>query len=455
MPPPHLSLLTIEDRSRKNSAPSVQGGCRSMRVLFVSTYFPRDLHILVHGVFKRMGMFVDAIKEIAQLDVLFYVSPDIDVSAPAVSAFERSLSEHWNAEIRLFLCRGVERKRQVSKWRRYGASVFSSFRRGISTFTSGPEQMQAFEACLQRKPDAIFAHKLSGMSPVLLATNGNLPPIFFDLDDIEHIALLRDISQQTRLHSKVLSYLRVPGLLWGERRAMRLAHRTFVCSELDRHYLANRWHVPGIVTVPNAVAIPELQPLTPEPTLVFIGSYRHKPNVDAVEFLVGEVWPRVYRKMPAARLIIAGNPPDRLRGYNDGVPGVEFTGFVDDLGALYRRSRVVCAPIFVAAGTRVKIIEAAAYGRAIVATTIGAEGLHMGDGHEPHLRDDPESFAEACLSLLHDTVLCRRLGSAARAKAVELYDREKILRSIQRCLKDEDCRVPNPPRNAPGEFVCQ
>ena len=423
-----------------------------MRVLFVSTYFPRDLHILVHGVFKRMGMFVDAIKEIAQLDVLFYVSPDIDVSPPAVSAFERSLSEHWNAEIRLFLCRGVERKRQVSKWRRYGASIFSSFRRGISTFTSGPEQMQAFEACLQRKPDAIFAHKLSGMSPVLLATNGNLPPIFFDLDDIEHIALLRDISQQTRLHSKLLSYLRVPGLLWGERRAMRLARRTFVCSELDRRYLTDRWNLPGVVTVPNAITLPELQPQTSEPTLLFIGTYRHRPNVDAAEYLIEQIWPHVHAAMPRARLITAGDPADRIRGYERGIPGAEFTGFVEDLDALYRRSRVVCAPILSGGGTRVKIVEAAAYGKPIVATTIGAEGLEMRDGHELLLRDDPYSFAEACLRLLKDPSLCKQLGSAARAKAVECYDRANIVRLIQRCFKNEHEDIQNRGIHHPEEL---
>jgi glycosyltransferase involved in cell wall biosynthesis len=190
--------------------------------------------------------------------------------------------------------------------------------------------------------------------------------------------------------------------------------------------------------VPNAVTIPDEQPLTSEKTLLFIGSYRNQPNVEAAEFLIEKVWPRVRRGVPEARLIIAGSPPENIRGYRQDMPAVEFTGFVDDLTALYQRSRVVCAPIFSGAGTRVKIIEAAAFGKPIVSTRLGAEGIEMRDGREISLRDDPNSFAEACLRLLTDPALCEQLGAAAHATAVRHYDRTKVVRLIQRYLKNED-----------------
>jgi glycosyltransferase involved in cell wall biosynthesis len=120
-----------------------------------------------------------------------------------------------------------------------------------------------------------------------------------------------------------------------------------------------------------------------------------------------------------------------------GVPGVEFTGFVDDLEGLYQRSRVVCAPILAGGGTRIKIIEAAAYGKAVVATRVGAEGLNMRDGVELLLRDDPGSFADACLQLLNDAVLCERLGRAAYATVVRCYDRANIVSLIQGYLKED------------------
>ncbi len=98
-------------------------------------------------------------------------------------------------------------------------------------------------------------------------------------------------------------------------------------------------------------------------------------------------------------------------------------------------TKIVCAPIITGAGTRVKIIEAAAYGKPIVSTSLGAEGLDMHDGQELLLRNDAESFAEACLELLHDTSVCERLGNAARVKTIQLYDKHNIIKSIQKYLK--------------------
>ena len=101
-------------------------------------------------------------------------------------------------------------------------------------------------------------------------------------------------------------------------------------------------------------------------------------------------------------------------------------GFVSDLRGLYARSRVVCAPILSGAGTRIKIIEAAMYGKPTVATRIGAEGLEFRDGHELLLRDDARSFANACVELLANDSLCERLGLATHEAAVRYYSRAKI-----------------------------
>jgi glycosyltransferase involved in cell wall biosynthesis len=408
-----------------------------MRILFVSTHLPSDFVIQIHGVYKRMRTFVDAIKEIAQLDMLFYVPPGIDDSPLKVAQLERSFSRYWDADVRLFLCPRSNHQGKFSKWRLYGAGALSFFRQAGYAGTSRPQQVRALEDCLVRKPDAIFAHKLESMCPLLL-TREKLPPVFFDLDDIEHVAFLRGIDRRWRWRSKLLSYSRVPALLRGERQAIRLAHRTFVCSESDQRYLTHHWRLPGVVAVPNAVTLPDEQPVTSEQTLLFIGSYRYQPNVEAAEFLIEKVWPRVRREVPDARLIIAGSPAENIRGYGQDVPGVEFTGFVDDLTGLYGRSRVVCAPILSGAGTRVKIIEAAAFGKPIVATRIGAEGLAMEDGREFLARDDPVSFAQACIDLLQDSIHCERLGKTARQAALSHYDRAAIVKLIQSHFKEAD-----------------
>ena len=101
---------------------------------------------------------------------------------------------------------------------------------------------------------------------------------------------------------------------------------------------------------------------------------------------------------------------------------------------MYHRSRVVCCPLLAGGGTRIKILEAAAYGKPIVTTRIGAEGIEMRDGYELVQRDDPEAFAASCLDLLENPDLCKRLGAAAHAAVVQRYDRSKIVPLIQRHL---------------------
>ena len=405
-----------------------------MRVLIVSNHFPINLSTSIHGVHKRLKMFIEAIRDIAEIDFLFYVPSDVSTSNPSVIKTEQSLSNHFNARIRLFLCQRFDYTKSIAKWRLYFAGAFSFLSQPNNISTATIHQVQALESCLCNKPDAIFVHRLSAMSPVLV-TRKSLPPIFFDLDDIEYLAFKRGIRHIQKAHTRLLSYFFLPALLWGQYRSIRLSDRTFVCSEVDRRFIVNHYRLKGVVSIPNAVKIPEPQPIASEKALLFIGSYFHKPNVDAAEFLIKRIWPHIHEALPTATLIIAGSPSERIPSYRFDMPGIRFTGFVDDLDDLYRQSRVVCAPILSGSGTRVKIIEAAAYGKPIVSTVLGAEGIEMNHGQEIFLYDDPVSFAKACIELLLDPDLCDRIGSAARATVTAKYDKTKIKRLIQKHFK--------------------
>lgn len=375
-------------------------------------------------------MFIEAIKDHAGLDMLFYVPDDQNYSQSQIPDLEESFSKHWEADIKLFLCPVSEfnDKTELNKWLSFGAGVINFHRQKGYSELSGQKQVQALEECLERRPSAIFAHRLSSMCPLLL-TKKTLPPIFFDLDDIEHIVLYRYIKQQKKLHSKLL-YLLIPELYTGESKAVNLAYETFVCSEQDRSYLMKKFRNAGIVAVPNAVTAPKLQDAKPESTLLFIGS-EYKPNIEAANFLVEKIWPYVQREIPDAKLIIAGIARDKLNRNNAETEGLEITGFVDDLDELYRRSRVITIPIFIGGGTRYKIIEAAAYGKPIVSTTTGAEGIELSHETEIVIRDNTEEFAEACIQLLRDSTLCEKIGIKAREKAITYYDRNNIIQLIR------------------------
>jgi len=312
--------------------------------------------------------------------------------------------------------------------------IFSLFHQPGFAQTSSSEQVQALEHCLRRQPDALFVHRLHSMCPVLL-TPQPLPPVFFDLDDIEHIKQIRWLKQLTSRPTNWLYYLQTPALCWGEQRAIRQATRTFICSKRDCVYLTQRWRLPNVTVVPNAIAIPESQFLPPETTLMLLGTYTYTPNIHAADFLIEQVFPKIQQQVPEAKLIIAGRKPESIRAFAKAPPNVEFTGFVNDLDALYRRSRVACNPISFGGGTRVKMVEAAAYGKPIVATRIGAEGLEMIPDKDFLLRDSATEFAAACVELLKNDDLCDRLGKNARAAAIQHYDRANIVTLIQQQIQ--------------------
>lgn len=440
-----------EGEPSQRSQPAPSGASRTsqrprlMRVLLVSLSFPSDPS-MVHGVFRRLDLLVDGLRGLGTLDVLFFVDEDVDLSAGAVDRFRRELGARWRSDLELTLVRRQPggTGREAGRWRAYGAPAFDAFRHPSFGQASGSSQQVALEAALERRPDVLFAHRLAAMAPVL-GTRRPLPPVVFDLDDIEHRSLARAIREPPVWPAKYLSYLQLPALWWAERRAMVRADRTFVCSASDREYLRRTMHVDGVEVIPNAVERVEPAPLPDAPTALFLGSLVYPPNRNAAVYLMREIWPRVRREIPDARLTIAGRNPEAVPGSNSPPPGIEFSGFVEDLNPLYAGIRVVCAPIFAGGGTRIKIVEAAAHGRPVVATSLGAEGLELRDGREILLRDEPERFAAAVIDLMRDDERARQIGAAGRSAVAETYDRDRIVERIREIVAS--CA------NAPGSVV--
>jgi len=406
------------------------------RILFVSRQFPHEIERAVHGVYIRMRLFLDALAELAEpIEMLFYTEPGVDASPTAMRRAEADLNAFWGIRAKVTLCPVASPVTPVSFWNHYLGPATSLFAQAYYAGTSGAAQIAAFETALEGRPDAVFVHRLDAMCPALL-TRRELPPVFLDLDDIEHVKFVRQIRQPPFWLGKRLYYLQVPALFAGERRAVKLSRKAFVCSDLDRRYLARWWRLPHVVTVPNAVAIPVDHGMDPaSKTLLFLATYAYAPNITAADFLIREVWPLVREACPEAQLVIAGNKPERIPDFASQPAGVEFTGFVNDLNALYRRVRIVCCPILSGGGTRLKILEAGAHGKAIVSTTVGAEGLELRDGRDIVLRDGGPAFARACVELLRDLPRCERLGAAAREAVARGYDRRQIVARIKDEIK--------------------
>ena len=411
-----------------------------MRILFLSEYYPFKFRTDVFGVFQRMRLLLDAMSGLGELDLFFLAPPGVDASPAAVRQLEKMIEAEWHLRVNAFVRDQLPATprpfwERVPIWVRSVAQGAVAFEYEISLNNSHEPSLRAIRQCLDRRPDMILAFRLGSMAP-LLRIGRPLPPVFFDLDDAEHVKALRLARGRPGLGRRVRGYGAVPILWWGERCAMALARTTFVASTRDRDRFRYFPRHSKRVVVPNAVRVPPPQCLTAEPTMLYLGNYIYGPNVEAAEYLLREIWPRVRALVPAARLFIAGSEPERISSHASPPPGVEFTGFVEDLSALYRRTRVVCCPIRVAGGTRLKILEAAAYGKPIVSTTVGAEGIEFRDSREIFLRDEPTSFAAACAKLMGDASLGEQLGGAARRVVGQLYERGIVIEQIRKEVAD-------------------
>jgi hypothetical protein len=193
----------------------------------------------------------------------------------------------------------------------------------------------------------------------------------------------------------------------------------------DRDLLMD--HVGGIraAVVPNGVDVEYFAPDGSggmETSLIYTGGMNMFANRDAVMSFLSEVWPAVRAAVPGVRFYAVGqDPPRELTTLTERDPGIVVTGYVDDIRPLVRKAAVYVVPLRVGGGTRLKVLDAMASGKAIVSTSIGCEGIDVVPGRHLLVADTPEAFAQTTVELLQDEARRVTLGRAARALVQEKY----------------------------------
>ncbi|WP_376694895.1 glycosyltransferase [Wenzhouxiangella sp. EGI_FJ10305] len=248
-------------------------------------------------------------------------------------------------------------------------------------------------------------------------------PTILNEHNVESLLAHKRVAMETQPLKRLLLRLKHRGLERFERSACTRASRVLACSQEDAGRLQAL--APGcrVDIVPNGVDLEAFRPGSPEDeqpgALVFVGHMGWFPNRDGVEYFIAEILPLLGNRK-GLHLEIIG------RNQNHSVPRaaagrVSFSGFVDDLQARVQRAAVFIVPLRAGSGTRLKILEAMALGKAIVSTRIGAEGIGLVDGDSACLADTPAEFARAIDRLLDDPELRRNLGQRARQLAEQRY----------------------------------
>jgi glycosyltransferase involved in cell wall biosynthesis len=223
-----------------------------------------------------------------------------------------------------------------------------------------------------------------------------------------------------------------------ERETLRRFHHIIAVSETDKQQMLAMDPTCSITVVPTGVDTEKYQVFPSAsgdpPRIVFTGSMDWEPNIDAMEWFCREIWPTIVRQFPNAKFQIVGrNPHARVKQLASAT--VEVTGTVPSVADYLRDAAVVIVPLRIGGGTRLKIFEAMAMGKALVSTTIGAEGLDVTSGENCILADNPSSFGDSILTLLSDTQLRRKYERAAAALAAR-YDWSNIARQFEDVLQN-------------------
>jgi glycosyltransferase involved in cell wall biosynthesis len=261
------------------------------------------------------------------------------------------------------------------------------------------------------------------------------PSVLFQ-HNVEGQMWRRQADGQSNWLKKAVFKFEASRVLRYEQSALGRFRHVIAVSENDRQLMGGITDPSHITVVPTGVDLECYRAVSGyeamQPLVIFTGDMSYEPNIDAVEYFCHEIWPQVLTRFPKARFRIVGrNPHRRVKRLGSG--SVEITGTVPSVIEHLKEAHVFVVPLRMGSGTRLKIYEAMAMGKAVVSTSIGAEGLDVHHDRDILLVDDALNFASAVVMLLRDRELRQRYEREA-AKLAEQFDWSKIAEQFAEVL---------------------
>lgn len=401
-----------------------------MRILFISHFIP---HPPTGGASLRNFNIVKELSRDHEVHLVTFTQRDRHPSSARVEESRKFLKP---------LCKEISIAKIPSDANRlfwYGllvANIFSPEPYSSWRFRSG-----AFSRAIKDQLDR-YQFDVVHVDTIALAWCRHLLrglPAVLNHHNIESTLLRRRAESERTLPKKL--YIRYQS--WKLRRAERAAVRAFdgnvVVSNVDRTELLGIVPEASVHEVPNGTDTDFFKPnpSTKEScSLVFAGSMGWYPNSDAMSLFAQDIWPSIKRACPDVTMnLIGSKPPSDVARVGQRDPQFKVLGFVDDVRPIIEAAAVYVVPIRVGGGTRLKILDAMAMGKAIVSHPIGAEGIRVTDGVDIVLAEKPEDFASRVVELLGDPARRAALSSAARETAVTRYAWDRIIPRLTACYE--------------------
>jgi polysaccharide biosynthesis protein PslH len=319
-------------------------------------------------------------------------------------------------------CRRLVPLRTAGYKRLHQVTSVALRRSHLLSMYSSPRMQAALDELLHTTPYDVVLFE------GLIVADHKLPPhtrMVIDEHNIEHEILRRTVEQTRSPLRRWYNSQEYRRLKPAELALCRRADAVLVTSERERALLASALPATMLRVVPNGVDTAAFSP--PEDgtempgRVVFTGMMSYYPNTHAVLRFAQYCWPFIRSQVPYATWQIVGsNPPPEVQRLAE-LPGVEVTGSVPAIQPYLAQAAVAIAPIDIGSGTRLKILEALAMGKAVVSTSVGCEGLDVTAGEHLLTADDLQEFACAVSGLLQDPSRRGALGHAGRALVEQRY----------------------------------
>ncbi|MBN1311092.1 MAG: glycosyltransferase [Anaerolineae bacterium] len=297
----------------------------------------------------------------------------------------------------------------------------------------------------------LLSHHTFDVIDLYLEMTGYLPVIkecasdamlIYDALNAEHYLQKRIAARELHTLSRwplaAYSLIQANRLKLVETKLCQSVQHVLACSGADAETLRTLRHNTPITVIPNAISVDKYQQSAREPVadiahpaLVFTGKMDFRPNVDAALWFTKSIMPIIKLHHPNIHFTIVGQKPHSRLEYLKEQPRVTITGYVPDIKPYIEAADIYVAPLRMGSGTRFKLLEAMAMGKAIVSTRLGAEGLNVEHGKHMLLADTERSFAGAVIDLLSNEHRCRVLGENAARLVKEQYDWEVIIPRLE------------------------
>lgn len=265
-------------------------------------------------------------------------------------------------------------------------------------------------------------------------------PILLFQHNVESVIARRHFEVAANLLLKLFWWLQWRKLDRYERETCHRFTGTVTVSESDKSLLEREFGGRNIFCIPTGIDTDYFVPIDKsevKDSLVFTGSMDWLPNEDAILFFAREILPRIKMQVPQVKLTVVGRNPSRaLLKEVKRIPEIELTGWVKDVRPFVARHKLYVIPLRIGGGTRIKVYEAMAMGKAIISTRIGVEGLPVRNGENVVVSDEPQEFANAVVRLLRDANARRRIEINARSFVEANFSWENVAEVFANtCLK--------------------